>query len=143
MMEKLIFIKQKKSQGIYDETGYYFKDEFLNRYKAKAIEILRKRVIEAGNGNFEAGKDKALDEWEVIHDEYLKSVETTKKINQSKKWYWDKLKKRTLQRKINRLNEKIEDIKNQKEDAIKFHEERIEKVQEEIKLVEQGLKHEC
>jgi len=129
---ELEFIKQKKSQGICEETGYYFKKEFLSRYKTKAIEILRKRIEDAGDGDFIKGKDIAVDEWKVINKEYIKSCEKTKKTNQTKKPYWNKLKDRTIQRRIIRLGEKISDLEDRKKEIIEDYNNRINLVEKEI-----------
>lgn len=136
----LEFIKQKKSQGICEETGYYFKKEFLSKYKTKAIEILRKRVKDAGDGDFIKGKDIAVDEWEVINKEYIKSCEAIKKTNQTKKPYWDKIRKRTLQRRIVRLGEKINDMKERKKERIWDFDERINKIYIEIDKIKKEIK---
>jgi hypothetical protein len=137
--KNLVFVKQKKSQGIYEETGYYFKNEFLDRYKTKAIEILRARIKEAGNGDFVAGKEKAPEEWAVIHEEYLKSVEATKKTNHTKKPYWDMLRKRTLQNRIHKLRDKIEWIEERRQQAVLEFDERIKVVEKEIQNIEKEI----
>jgi len=136
---ELIFIKQKKSQGIYEETGYYFKKEFLSRYKTKAIKILRERVLKAGKGDFDKGKNIARDEWEVIHQEYLKSVEATKKTNITKKPYWAKQRIRVFRNKTNRLLEKARYLEEKKQDEIKDYDERIRLVLKEKEEIEKYL----
>jgi predicted N-acyltransferase len=139
-MTELKFIKQKKSQGIYEETGYYFGDEFLNRYKSKAIEILRNRIIKAGNGDFNSGKDKAKKEWEVVHTEYLKSIEAIKKTNRTKKPYWNKLNQLTIKNKINRLKEKSVYLKERKKDIVKDFDDRIKLIEKDIVKLREQIK---
>ena len=129
---ELKYIKQTKSKGIYDETGYYFKGEFLNRYKTKAIEILRARVEKAGGGDFVKGKNIAKDEWNVIHKEYLKSCDATNKTNMTKKPYYENMKRRMLERKIFTLNQKIEGLGLRKQEMNKDYDDKIEMI---IKII--------
>lgn len=141
-MTELKFITQKKSKGIYDETGYYLNGKFLDRYKSNAIEILRDKITKAGNGSFEEGKNKAKAEWEAVNKEYIKSCEATEKIRQTKKPYWDKLKILTLRNKISRLKEKIDWINERKQNLINEFEEKIVRINNEIEKIEERIQNE-
>jgi len=127
---ELEFKKPKKRFGETFRIGYYFKGEFLSRYKSKSLKMLREKV----NHLSDEEKHKT-DEWKIISAEYLKSCETTKKINKTKKPYWDKVNKRILQRKIVKLYEKINDVKERKQEIINEFDERINKIHIEIQKI--------
>jgi len=61
---KLEFKKPQKRLGESFEIGYYFKGEFLSRYKQEALKILRDRVKDLTIEE----RDKT-DEWKIIHKE--------------------------------------------------------------------------
>jgi hypothetical protein len=135
----LEFRKKSKLKGI--ECGYYFKGELLSRYKTEAILILRKRVEEAGKGNFLKGKEFLPDEWQVIHNEWEKAEERTNKTNIKKKPYWDKLHINSLKHKLLTLDNKIELQKSRKSQIEQIFTDRInalEKEKEEIMIVIKG-----
>lgn len=127
-MPELEFIKQKKRLGIFKPTGYYFKGEFLNRYKFDALSILRKRVEHLS----EKERNKT-DEWKVIHQEYIKSCERTEKTRKAKESYYAKLNQRTRQRRIVRLNEKIQDLRERQNQVFQSFEDRIKGIEKYIK----------
>ena len=130
-MVKLIFKKPKIRFGENFEKGYYFKGEFLSRYKTEAIRILRERV----EGLSIEERDKT-DEWKIIHQEYLKSIERTKKINKTKQPYYKKQRERIIKRKIILLKEKINYLEWMKKEKMKEFDERIILIKNEITKLE-------
>jgi len=123
----LEFKKPKIRLGETFSTGYYFKGEFLSRYKNEAIAILRKRVVDLPDE-----ERNKTDEWKVIHEEYLKTKERTRKIELKKKPYYEKLSKRARKRRIVRLKNKIKDIESRKKDIVKILDKKIKLIEKEI-----------
>jgi predicted N-acyltransferase len=143
--ENFVFKKRSKILGIVE--GYYFKGEFLSRYKTEAIKILRNRVETAGSKigdksklDIEKGKEICKDEWQVVHDEYEKATLKNQKTHEKKKPYFAKINQRVLERRIVTLNNKIIDIDNKllqinqdfatKKQSIQTEIDQIKKIQE-------------
>lgn len=136
---ELEFRKKSKLKGI--ECGYYFKGELLSRYKTEAIEILRKRIEKAGQGDFLKGKEFLPDEYNVINQEYLKWEERTNKNYNKKKFYYDKLHINCLKHRLLTLQNKIDMQKSRKSQIEQIFTDRInalEKEKEEIMIVIKG-----
>jgi hypothetical protein len=131
---QLEFKKPKLRLGDEFELGYYFKNEFLSRYKQEALKILRGRIKDLSNEE----RDKT-DEWKVIHAEFLKSCEATDKCRRTKQPYFKRLNRRTIERRIIRLKQKIEDIEERKKDLIEEQNKRIELVKNQIKELKGGI----
>lgn len=120
--------------------GYYFKDEFLSRYKSEAIQILRARVERAGNGKFENGKALCPDEWKVIHEEYERSKRATKKTYTKKKPYFQLLHKRALKHSLLTLQEKLKWKEKRRNEIVKDLDTDIEKIKSNIRVLEGRIK---
>jgi len=129
----LEFRKPKIRLGDEFKLGYYFKDEFLSRYKMESFKILRQRL----EGLSEKERDKT-DEWKVIHTEYLESCKRTDKCRRTKQPYFERLNKRTKERRILRLQQKIEDIEARKKDLLKEQDKKIESIKVQIKELKGG-----
>lgn len=138
MIIQLEFKQKSKVRGI--EGGYYFKGEYLSRLKFLSLDILRKRIIDAGKGNFEKGKEILPDEWGVIHHEWEKGEERSKKTYENKKPYYERLHINALKHKILTLQNKMEMLNKRKEDIEKEFSDKILAVEKERKNVEDEIK---
>lgn len=141
----LEFRKANKVLGI--EIGYFFKGEFLNRYKSEAIKILRERIEKAGSEigdksrtNWEKGKEFLPDEAKVIFEEYKKSKRKTEKTHEKKKLYYQEIHKRVLKRSLITLQEKIRMKEIRKAERIKDWDNSIQEIKDKMAEVEKELK---
>lgn len=131
---RIEFKKESKIWGI--KRGYYFKGEFLSKYKTEAMQKLR----EPFKDNYsDENKKKFPDEWEAIHYEWEKSRDKTKRINEKILLYREARRERRKPMKIKmleedikiyqeKMNEKMRDIKQFYEARIKIKEEEIKKL---------------
>jgi hypothetical protein len=133
---ELEFRKPKKRMGEDFEQGYYFKGEFIHRLKYECLKILRERIKDLSEK-----ERNETDEWKVIHTEYLKSCEAIEKTRKTKQPYFDKINKRTLERRGKKLKEKIEDIKERKQIVMNEFDERIIKIKNQINDIERRIKY--
>lgn len=111
VLKMKLFKFKKKSIKKEIECGYYFKGEFLSRYKTEAKQILRKRIENAGDGSLEKGKKILKDEWKVLHQEWLKSCKTIKKTNRKKRAYYKRARIESKKRKIKQLREELQKLR--------------------------------
>lgn len=105
----------------WEGRGYFLRGKFIHRYKNIALEILRKRVEEAGkklqnnlspmNPNyktpFQLGKDICKDEYEVVNYHYNQQRMTTKKIEEKKQPYYQRINTLSKLKKIEKLKEEL------------------------------------
>jgi hypothetical protein len=125
----LEFRKKSKLKGVVE--GYYFKGKLLSRYKTEAIDILRKRVEQAGKGDFMKGKELLPDEYSVINQEWLKGEERTKKIHIKKKPYYDRLHINSLKHQLLHLQNKIENLISKRSKSEQEYNDRINAIESE------------
>lgn len=134
MIELFEFKKKSKVLGI--ECGYYFKGEFVSRYKTKAMEILRARIKELSDD-----EKKKTDELKVLNQEYLKQTEKNKKTYVKQLAFHKRIREaqkpaRILKLKAeielwkSRMNERIKDVQNRYAHKIKFLENELAKENE-------------
>lgn len=111
----------------YKGRGYSFKGEFLHSYKNEAIEILRKRVEEAGkkesvklsplNSNyqipFQIGKEILKDEAKVVIDHQGELNERIKKTEEKKKPYYRQMSLNARLDKIEKLQKELDQLRGQ------------------------------
>lgn len=132
---KLEFRKPRIRLGECFDTGYYFKGEFLSRYKNLSLKILRDRVKDLSDE-----KRNKTDEWKVIHQEYLKTCEVVERTNQKKQLYYLRLTKQGLRRKNLILLDKIRDLEERKKEKVMEFNDRIKDIHKEIQVNEEQLK---
>jgi len=129
MTIELEFRKFSKLKGV--KCGYYFKGELLSRYKTGAIDILRKRVEKAGNGDFVKGSGLMPEEYSVINQEYLKGEERTKKIHIKKKPYYDRLHINSLKHQLLTLQNRIEILISRRSKSEQEYNDKINAIEQE------------
>jgi hypothetical protein len=109
----------------YKDRGYFFKGEFLHVYKNEAIDILRKRVEEAGkkeseklspmNPNyqipFQIGKEILKDEAQIVIQQQEEMNQRTKKTEETKKPYYEQQRVEAKLKKIERLQKELDQLK--------------------------------
>jgi len=140
---RIEFKKESKILGI--KRGYYFKGEFLSKYKTETMEKLR----EPFKDNFsDENKMKFPDEWEAIHYEWEKSRDKTKRTNEKLLLHREARRERRKPMKIKMLEEDIKiyqkKMKEKMNDIKQFYEERIKIKEEEIKKINgKGDKMRC
>lgn len=144
-MSIMEFKKKSKRFGI--QAGYYFKGEFLSRYKTEAIEILRNRIEKAGKETgdmsrdvWDKGKEVLPDVWEAIHHEWkLGKIKTDKSNIKIQEWrererikkipYQIEIIKQEIKMEQMKMREKMNDIKEFYEGRIKIQEEKIKQLE--------------
>jgi len=128
-MSELIFKKKNKILGI--SCGYYFNDILLSRYKTSAIQTLRMRVE-----NLPEEERNKTEEWKVVHEEYLKSLDKNKKTHEKKQGYYRKIGERVRLRKIEALRFRIQDVRDKKEKGMSDFDSRINNLVIELNKLE-------
>lgn len=115
IFKKILFSsKQRRMLGI--GQIYFIRAEgqepiFLEVMKNDSIDVLR----EIFQDNFsDEQKEKYKEFWEIIHENYLKSCEKTRKANKKKKKYYEEMAIKSRKNKIKKLQEEIERLRGQK-----------------------------
>ena len=113
--------------------GYYFKNEYISKYKSFLVDEMRKRM----SYNYtDENKKKFKDEWMVIH--YFSEITTKaiKRTNEKKKPYYEELRRATelgkMSSEIEKLRYKITKLEKEKvglESLKKTYEDNIIKMQ--------------
>jgi hypothetical protein len=141
-MIELEFKRQQRLKGI--ERGYYFKGELLSKLKTEAINILRKKVEEAGQGNWEKGKEILPDDANILNEEWQKSNDRTKKIEEKKKPYYEQMHINSLKHQILTLQIKLENAILKKRQVEEIYQAKIFTLNEEKDKIQQIInKHEA
>jgi hypothetical protein len=143
-MKNLEFRKESKILGV--KCGYYFKGEFLSRYKTEAIRMLRERIEHAGSQvgdcsqtNWEKGIKALPDEAKVIFDEYQKAKKKTDSTHNKKKPYYKELHKRGLRRSLITLSDRIRMKEMRKSEIIQGFDKEIQEIKKQMVEVEKEL----
>jgi pyruvate/2-oxoacid:ferredoxin oxidoreductase alpha subunit len=132
------FQKENKILGV--KCGYYFKGEFLSRYKNEAIQILRDRVEKSANGDWEKAKEFCSDEYKVIHAEWKKGTAKNKKTYEKKKPYYKKIHERTIVTSIANLKHRLEMKEQRKQEVMKDFDDSILEIINKIQELEMAMK---
>lgn len=107
--------------------GYFFKGEFLHLYKNEAINILRKRVEEAGRKEsdklsplnpdykipFQIGKEILKDEAQIVIKQQEEINRRTKQTEETKKSYYELLRVEARLKKIEKLQKELDQLRGQ------------------------------
>lgn len=129
---ELEFRKLRKRDLEPQETGYYFKGEFVHKHFNKSLDILRNKI-----SHLPLEEKKKTDEWKVIKYYYDRQTEITKKIHNKKKGYYKKINERVRQNRIFKMEQKIYELEERKnniiKDIIKDFDERTEIIKSNIK----------
>ena len=125
---KLEFRKFRKRDLEPQETGYYFKGEFVHRLLNKSLDILREKIKDLS-----LEEKHKTDEWKVLRYYYDRQTEITKKIHNKKKDYYKKINEKVKQNRIFKMEQKIEELEERKTQLIEEFDNRINKIQKEIK----------
>jgi hypothetical protein len=121
---ELEFRKLSKLKGV--ERGYYFNNKLLSRYKTEAIAMLRKRIEDAGHGDW-----VLPEEAEAITIEYNKATEKTRKTHEKKKPIYAQMHISSLKNRISFLENWIERLELRKKDVGKIFDDKIEEKRKE------------
>jgi hypothetical protein len=106
----LEFKKMSILKGIPKELeGYYFKGEFISRYKTETTKLLRERI-----GKLSDEEAKKTDEWKVLHEIYLFGRLRAEKTEIAKKEYYKMRKEESIKNKIAKLECQLNYLKNLK-----------------------------
>ena len=89
-----------------NDRGYYFKGEFISKYKNNAFDIIRDRIEKAGNGDFFKGKEILKDESELLFDRMNKFRISLEKTRIKKKPFY-------IQQRISGKKRTIDNLKKE------------------------------
>jgi len=134
-MAEIILKKPKKRFGETFEAGYYLirgngEEEFLHKYKNRAIEILRERIKEG-----EISGTNTAEERQVIRQNYLMWCEAVKKTKESKQTYWNKKSEATKRTQAFKMEQRIIYLEEHKKESIKEYDDKIKAIRDKINII--------
>lgn len=128
------FKKPKIRWGETFKEGYYFNSKFLSRYKIEALQMLRNRVEDLPEA-----KRNETEEWKVIHQEYLKTMDKVKRTNQKKQPHYEKLRKRAFKSALFRMKQRLEWKTIRREEILKELDAGLDNIRNKITEMEEKI----